>query len=162
MVQQFRLELTHASLKSPIILHCVGPAKSEFEAPPSNVPETWYSLRDTKNAINNLDQAQPSRQILPKTLAKDEPITAKLFFNDEEILTASAAMWSYDDYEHLCFIQFTSDFKIECPETDTRERKPMSSYWRDTTESRYAAMMVFAGSFFNAERVTQLKRLSCK
>lgn len=159
MVQHFQLELTHASLASPIILHCMGPTKGPFRAPEGG-GQYWYSVRDTCDVIIDLSPAQPSTQILPKELSINSPITARLMFNGEEMLNARACEWSYKDSKHQCYLRFTPDFALDCAEMVQRRRVPFVQYWRDTSEDRRVSMMIFEEGFFNSERVDRMKELS--
>lgn len=147
MVVHLRLELSHDSLSSPLVLHCVGPDPTNtsiFPIPSGSGP-FWYSLRDTYDPIVDGGRSQPSKQQLPQTV----PITARLFFNDKLVFSGTADTWSYNDAGHLCQLRFSPDFMLECAEMKDLHRTPFVSYWRDTTEPRYAAMMVFNPPFFS-------------
>jgi hypothetical protein len=137
----------------------MGPKKDVFRAPEGG-GQYWYSVRDTCDVLTNLSPAQPSTQVIPKELSINSPITARLLFNGEEVLNASACEWSYMDSKHQCYLRFTPDFSLDCAELVKHRRVPFMKYWRDTSEERYVSMMIFEEEFFTPERVDRLKELS--
>lgn len=151
-MQHLRFELTHPSLAAPILLHSVG----KF-APPTtkNGGCLWFSARDTPDEIIDGSKAQPSKQILPTgPLTPKRPMAVRVLLNEHVVFTGTATEWSYDDYNHQCFVRFSPLVAMHCNEVVERVHVPFHRYWREVDEPRYVGIVELGEAFFTPHVVS--------